>query len=1152
MLSGSPLGATDFAQAWSAEFGQRGTDLVADLNNDGQVGLADYAIGMARQSGNSAASPADSTNSALENPGTIGQFEPTGPSFQLNETPAGRYDQPQVFALSGGRYLALWTQWSTNDYSLHLRRFTATGAPLGRELRIAERVLGEASVGVGPDGSFTIAYLQRELGSDQVRLVAVGFDSQGFQRGPAATVAAGELISRDRFALLSASDGSTTFAWRQAERLYLRRYDATGLPLTDAVQLDGLHPGREDQIALAQGADNSLWVVWTVAALQPVSAPPSQVLARRFDLALAPLTPVLEVGVGVLAKIAAATKSDGQLLIAWSDLVPGYQGQSIHIRAYAPLGDTAGPAWMLERGAPTTVDALAALEVDAQQNWLLSWTRDSQLVVQRLAAEGPVSNAQPITTDPPIADTSWYSAYRIWAASPTQIDGGVYLFHSLSADGRLRLRAQLLGGPAAGPAVVAVTAAEFPRPLTPDTLLWQPVTRITLRFSEPMATAGPESVLNPNQYELVLLDSLLAIPVFASHQYDPLTGQSLVILEAASALTDGSYRLTVRGSAESATGAPLDPRHFEPLAADLVLPFQIATGVRPPEGFRVSQTAQADQRWPVITVTSDGGSVVAWSTTETTSSGQGLFFQQFDALGRPLGTETVVDASHVSPPLFLAPLPNGDFALGWTELGSPPPNGQHVRVAIFDRQGQVKRPPATPDGIGAGESRLVDLKSDAAGNLYLLWEGSQQHWLERYDLSLEPLSSAILAAEAPSAAFVATKVQVAVAPLGGFVIQRDVREPSSPVDQVRIEIQRYDAEGAPLGQPLLVANGAGNAYIGHLVSGSTVAMDLDGDIYVAWRETIYHYFESLIIETRRIRAYNASGVPLGAPLQLPIPGDAVLVAPPVVDAQKRISIVWSGYDPTNQGTQSDRDVFLTEYAALNRPPTQIQLSEVDPSTHQNALDTPAVAIDSDGDLIATWVVDDSDRGGIFAVRRLTPPKVVGVATGGHAPQPIEPGGVLRSPQSDLVIEFEGDLLTPLRPIHEFRLTRDGSQISVGYSQQFDPIRSITTVHLSTGRLLEGDYVLTIGEGIIEASGALFDGNGDGPGSGPFRRTFRLLRSATPGDANGDGLASAVDYAIWAAQFGQQGPGLAADFNEDFEVGLADLVLWAAHAGSPGT
>ncbi len=52
-----------------------------------------------------------------------------------------------------------------------------------------------------------------------------------------------------------------------------------------------------------------------------------------------------------------------------------------------------------------------------------------------------------------------------------------------------------------------------------------------------------------------------------------------------------------------------------------------------------------------------------------------------------------------------------------------------------------------------------------------------------------------------------------------------------------------------------------------------------------------------------------------------------------------------------------------------------------------------------------------------------------------------------------------------------------------------------------------------------------------------------------GDANSDCVVGAADYALWAAQFGQSGPDLSADFDGNGSVGAGDYALWAANFGN---
>ncbi len=71
-----------------------------------------------------------------------------------------------------------------------------------------------------------------------------------------------------------------------------------------------------------------------------------------------------------------------------------------------------------------------------------------------------------------------------------------------------------------------------------------------------------------------------------------------------------------------------------------------------------------------------------------------------------------------------------------------------------------------------------------------------------------------------------------------------------------------------------------------------------------------------------------------------------------------------------------------------------------------------------------------------------------------------------------------------------------------------------------------------------------------PGGASFNVAgeFRLMPTLV-GDANGDCTVGAADYALWAAQFGQSGLDLSADFDCNGSVGAGDYALWAANFGN---
>lgn len=111
----------------------------------------------------------------------------------------------------------------------------------------------------------------------------------------------------------------------------------------------------------------------------------------------------------------------------------------------------------------------------------------------------------------------------------------------------------------------------------------------------------------------------------------------------------------------------------------------------------------------------------------------------------------------------------------------------------------------------------------------------------------------------------------------------------------------------------------------------------------------------------------------------------------------------------------------------------------------------------------------------------------------------------------------------------------------------------TTLLLAPGQSAQVTVRVTPPEGAFDQSDqVLFSARSSVDG---LTRNWLYLNTTTPpapehlvGDANGDCTVGAADYALWAAQFGQTGAGLSADFDGSGEVGAGDYALWAANFG----
>ena len=112
-----------------------------------------------------------------------------------------------------------------------------------------------------------------------------------------------------------------------------------------------------------------------------------------------------------------------------------------------------------------------------------------------------------------------------------------------------------------------------------------------------------------------------------------------------------------------------------------------ASGARVGSEFLVNSESVNSQREPMVTALADGGFVVVWSTLDTLQDGSGMALkgQYFDASGRPLGEEFLVNSltggSQFLP--SVATLADGSVLVAWaSESGDG--NGYAVRGRVFD------------------------------------------------------------------------------------------------------------------------------------------------------------------------------------------------------------------------------------------------------------------------------------------------------------------------------------------------------------------------------------------------------------------------------------------------------------------------------------
>jgi len=217
---------------------------------------------------------------------------PAGDEFQVNLVTTGEQREPAVALDDSGEFTVVWesaSSYGSPDVVVG-RRFDATGQPLGGEIEIGEGdgqdftglavapvgaggfvVVWPGSVPVGPGGSSGV--------------VARLFDSAGLPLSDGFLVnSSGTTI--DEPALATAPDGSFVVAWSElggpasGYDVFARRYDAGGLPLDGAFQVNSFTVSDQTQAVVATSAAGDFVVAW-VSDEQDGSQ--KGVFGQRFD-----------------------------------------------------------------------------------------------------------------------------------------------------------------------------------------------------------------------------------------------------------------------------------------------------------------------------------------------------------------------------------------------------------------------------------------------------------------------------------------------------------------------------------------------------------------------------------------------------------------------------------------------------------------------------------------------------------------------------------------------------------------------------------------------------------------------------------------------------------------------------------------------------
>jgi hypothetical protein len=263
------------------------------------------------------------------------QLTPAGSELQANVTSAGFQTRPAAAADPSGNFVLVWQGPDGDDTGVFARLYGADGTPAGGEIpvnsltsgcqrrpRVAMGVAGFAVTWEGEAGSGRAVYVRR-------------FDASGSPLGPELRVHAGTAGDQRAPAVAVAPSGAFAVAWQSGGDVLFQRFSTSGSFVGAETVANVLAGGARHSPAIAYGPSGELLAVWQA---QGQAGSGSGMFARRFPASGMPwaVERRLDAGAAPAARPAVGTDASGNFVVVWESLA------GVRARRFSPAGDPLG------------------------------------------------------------------------------------------------------------------------------------------------------------------------------------------------------------------------------------------------------------------------------------------------------------------------------------------------------------------------------------------------------------------------------------------------------------------------------------------------------------------------------------------------------------------------------------------------------------------------------------------------------------------------------------------------------------------------------------------------------------------------------------------------------------------------------------------
>ncbi|MGE0093268.1 MAG: Ig-like domain-containing protein [Alphaproteobacteria bacterium] len=731
-----------------------------------------------------------------DSPGTFGVYgqrydasgAPVGGEFLVNQTTEGQQMMPDIVGLADGGFVAVWQAMPQDGdgWGVYAQRFDASGAPVGSEILINETVSNDQMrphVTALTTGGFAVVWQSTGQDGDGQGIYAREFRADGTPNSDEIAVnvtTAGHQANADITGLAS---GGFAVTWdgpdQNSSGVFGRVFEHTtptvpGYWVVDANDVPGL------TVTPPANSDQDFTLNLAVTATETETGETS--------------TTTLSLTVNVNAV------ADAPALLA-DAAVHGTEDQAIALDISSALTDTDGSETLsiMIAGVPAGASLSAGTD-NGDGTWTLTPGQLAGLAI----------------TPAPHSDADF-----TLAVSATSVE---------AENGDLAVTTASIA--------VTVDAVVDAPSLTVTPASGNEDTAIGLNVAAALIDTDGSETLSTVRIDGVPDGAVLSAGTFvpAEQNGNPVGGSELQLntynfqdqsFASVTGLPDGGFIATWQSQGQDGSGWGVFAQRFD-ASGQMVSRDGTTTGA---DEIQVNQTSTGDQFGPVITtVLADGSWVSSWIAADSDSTG--IFAQRFDANGSPVGGEFQVNTAEAGTqyPATITALVGGGFVVSWQ---GPDVSNTGIFAQQYDANGAPVGGEFQVNTHDLSFQQNPSVTALADGGYVVTWDSYHQDspgtfgiYGQRYDASGAPVGGEFLVNQTTAGQQMTPDI-VGLAD-GGFVAVWQSMPQDG--DGWGVYAQRFDASGAPVG---------GEIQINETASGDQtrphVTALADGGFAVAWQ-----------------------------------------------------------------------------------------------------------------------------------------------------------------------------------------------------------------------------------------------------------------------------------------------------------------------------